>query len=175
MAFEPVPQNANALRANAAANGFANITTVQAGVSDEHGYLELTDNGPWSIRYPAEPRAPARSNSTTMPIPLSGSSKIDVEGFEPKVLSGARKLLLANRPLVLMEFNAWTLIFQHCMLMTFAEFIWSHFEVLGEFHADTEQPRSATPADFLHSKMMLIIVFPISFCARAWQCRRRSR
>lgn len=78
-----------------------------------------------------------------------------MEGFEPKVLSGARKLLLANRPLVLMECNAWTLIFQHCMLMTFAEFIWSHFEVLGEFHADTEQPRSATPADFLHSNMML--------------------
>jgi FkbM family methyltransferase len=42
-------------------------------------------------------------------LPRIDFIKIDVEGHEPEVLAGARRLLARDRPFVLMEINIWCL------------------------------------------------------------------
>jgi len=57
--------------------------------------------------------------------------KIDVEGFEPNVLAGARNLLARHRPLVWMEFNSVALNIAHGYSpIAFARALFDCFEVL---------------------------------------------
>ena len=56
--------------------------------------------------------------------------KIDVEGFEPEVLAGAARTIVAQRPTLFMEFNSITTMFEARLNpVIFAEAIWSLFDV----------------------------------------------
>lgn len=57
--------------------------------------------------------------------------KIDVEGFEGHVLRGARKTLLSNKPVVVLELNHWCLnAFQRTSIPDFFDFLRSMFPIL---------------------------------------------
>lgn len=119
LAFEPVPENADRLRLNIAANGLDACVSVferAVGASERPVVLKLT-----------EPRAATSNAFVTRDldeaqphrvrarmITLDGALadldrcqvlKIDVEGGELDVLIGARRLLARCRPAVLLELN----------------------------------------------------------------------
>ncbi|MEL6495299.1 MAG: FkbM family methyltransferase [Cyanobacteria bacterium J06623_7] len=61
--------------------------------------------------------------------------KIDVEGYELRVLEGARQTINRYRPIVQMEFNSWTLnVQQRICLPDFIDFILALFPLAYAFH-----------------------------------------
>ena len=107
-AFEPVPASAAACRRSAELNGFAHVRVVEKA---------LTDGVPARMRM--EPHAPTGSHLEEEGEPVAWSTLdaelteaeaplvllLDVEGAEPRVLAGGRRLLERTRPLVVFEYN----------------------------------------------------------------------
>jgi FkbM family methyltransferase len=153
-AFEPVPENVGFLRRNIAAAGLSNVTIVEAAVSDRRGELAMTSNGPWSL---ARTDGEVRCETVLLDDyadPNVRLVKIDVEGHEPEVLRGAAGLLRGNRPLVFLEFNAWTLALQHCDLLGFAETLWARFDVLETCHGEAAELAPDTAIGMLYRNML---------------------
>ncbi len=148
IAFEPNPRNAALLRQNIAENNLSNVEVVEAGVGHKAGEFTIADNGPWSVM--GKGGAPCQLVTLDQFADRSPAFiKIDVEGFEPNVLAGARAVL-ARRPRILMEFNPWTLLLQHYDPIVFAEAIWGASEDRRWW---IEQSQSVAPAhaiDFVH-------------------------
>jgi FkbM family methyltransferase len=115
-AFEPLADKASALRQRYAKNPLVHV--VEACASDVAGktnFFEVTDNSGYSgMRVTDAARAiSARTQSTEIPtvtldevlptdLPVS-LIKIDVEGAEHLVLTGAAKLIEKNKPVILFE------------------------------------------------------------------------
>ena len=152
IAFEPLPAAQVCLRHNLEANGIKNVDIVQAAVGDSPGTITFDDKGPWSV---------AGSGSVSckvvrlddLPIVKPAFIKIDVEGFEPNVFDGARRLLSEAKPLMLVEFNSWTLLLHHYDPLTFAGAIWSNFDVLQMFQDERPLPPSPDPTAFVHTNL----------------------
>jgi FkbM family methyltransferase len=117
-AFEPVPHNAAAIRANAALNGFQTIRVHQVAVSDRNGigqvcipvepsWAHLTDRG----QHPAtEEVIPVQMTVLDDQIaagllPRPDVVKIDVEGFELQVLNGLRRTLAGDPVTIICELH----------------------------------------------------------------------
>ncbi|MGP0085617.1 MAG: FkbM family methyltransferase [Steroidobacteraceae bacterium] len=143
IAIEPVPANATCLRHNIRANALTNVEVIEAAVTDRRGTVTMTDNGPWSAVW--------GDGSVKVPaIPLDDLAerrpafvKIDVEGYEPYVIAGARELLGRQKPLVHLEFNTWFLLVHHHDPISFAKAIWAAFDIVGVYYQDK---LVATPA-----------------------------
>jgi FkbM family methyltransferase len=118
MAYEPLPENFERLRANIKLNNFSNVESFLMALGDHDGKAELksaNDPGYHSIVAVSEQRADG--GSLTVPIarmdtvwheagsPFVSAIKIDVEGAELLVLKGAETVLSACRPLFLIEAN----------------------------------------------------------------------
>lgn len=113
VAFEPIRQNRELAASNAARNGIANVRMVDKAVGDTEGQLTLyrsdSDCGTHSAR-------PSSGTSERVEVVrLDGwvsregltsiaALKIDVEGFDGFVLDGARRSVLAWRPVILVEY-----------------------------------------------------------------------
>jgi FkbM family methyltransferase len=117
-AFEPVPSSAQAVRANAALNRFANITVHEVAVADHEAREELLVQNISSQSHLAErgPHASTRERALVEVIclderiargelPAPDVVKIDVEGSEVAVLRGLRRTLLARPPVVICELH----------------------------------------------------------------------
>jgi FkbM family methyltransferase len=117
-AFEPVPSNAAAIRANAALNGLETISVHQVAVSDRNGtgqvcipvessWAHLTDRG----QHPAtEEVIPVQltvldDQIETGLLPRPDVVKIDVEGFELQVLNGLRRTLARDSVTIICELH----------------------------------------------------------------------
>jgi FkbM family methyltransferase len=117
-AFEPVPANSSAVRANAVLNRFPTISVHEAAVSDhagvdelcvpgEAGWAHLIDRG----RHPqAEQLIPVRLMSLDEEIergqlPAPDVVKIDVEGSEIAVLTGFTQTLRSRDVTVICELH----------------------------------------------------------------------
>jgi FkbM family methyltransferase len=147
VAFEPMPAAQKRFRQNLAANNIENIELVEAAVADLSGTVSFDDNGPWSVATTGSVRYKTiRLDDLVLGAPAF--IKIDVEGFEPNVLAGASRLLAEARPLILMEFNSWTLLLHHYDPLTFAAAIWSSFDVLRAFHEEKSVTLSPDPLKF---------------------------
>ncbi|MFD6415078.1 FkbM family methyltransferase [Streptomyces sp. NPDC060194] len=117
-AFEPVPPVHARLAVNHRANGLRNLHLHAEGVSDRGGRADI------NIRFRMNNLLSTGSTLEEFTEPLQGAStyrvplttldeafpekpvdliKIDVEGHEPHVLTGARRLLERHRPTVLLE------------------------------------------------------------------------
>lgn len=104
VAFEPLPENADRIRRNAALNGFA-VEVIEAAAWDSDTGVSLVA-GDSSSEWRA---APAGSSPS---VSLDGFAaarrppdviKIDVEGAEVRVLAGAARILAERRPVVICE------------------------------------------------------------------------
>ena len=91
--------------------------------------------------------------------------KIDVEGYELRVLTGAKDPIEQYQPIVQMEFNSWTLdVQQRICLPDFIDFILTMFPVAYVFHRNsfidlrtTKGRYEAMAQNLLHRKYMELV------------------
>jgi FkbM family methyltransferase len=148
IAVEPVPPNVECLQANVQANGLANVEVIHAAASDAPGKVHVNINGPWSAVLPQDQGGVVEVPAITVDSLISRQAagiKIDVEGWEPYVLAGARDTLLAHRPLVFMEWNTWSLLAARHDPISFSIVVWKTFDVLEQFFQ--EIPKGAPTWD----------------------------
>ena len=109
VAFEPAPDTYEALVANMAAFGCANVETHQAALGAVPGAISLTLDPANTVRkntggrYVVEGDAIPRVTLDSLALPSLGFFKLDVEGSEPLALMGARATLKRCGPVVLFE------------------------------------------------------------------------
>jgi FkbM family methyltransferase len=117
-AFEAAPDNAEAIRANAALNAIDNVEVLAVAVSDRagRGRLQVVDDQSWSklLDYGAHPFTERVIEVELVAIDdLVGSGrlpppavvKIDVEGAELAVLRGMRTTIARHRPAIICELH----------------------------------------------------------------------
>lgn len=124
LAVEPSPRSAAALRRSLALNGLeGRVTVAEMALGAAPGEAEFHDAGhsagahllaPDTLGGATLPKRRVRVHTVDALAAEQGIDrldfmKIDVEGFETEVLDGARATLARFRPLVFVEFNAWTL------------------------------------------------------------------
>jgi FkbM family methyltransferase len=117
-AFEPAPDNAEAIRRNAALNEIPNVEVIAKAVSDRagHGRLQVVDDQSWSklVEYGNHPFTERVIDVELVAIDdlvHSGELlppaviKIDVEGAELAVLEGMRETIERHRPAIICELH----------------------------------------------------------------------
>jgi FkbM family methyltransferase len=117
-AFEPAPENAEAIRRNAALNLVTNVTVVERAVSSRAGTarLQIVDDQSWSRleEFGAHPGTERVLEVETVAIddlvqsgelPPPALVKIDVEGAELAVLDGMRATIERQRPTIVCELH----------------------------------------------------------------------
>ena len=118
VAFEPVPENAAAIRESADLNGFANLHVVEraAGRAAGRGRLLLVEDLSWSH---LESRGRHPRTTDTLEIEIVAIDdlvaegrlqppqlvKIDVEGAEIDVVAGMRRTIEKHRPAIVCELH----------------------------------------------------------------------
>lgn len=118
VAFEPVPENFEILKANLALNSLDHVIPVHAAIAEQDGMCEFlfTDASPTVGRLTG---SEAAANLATAPAiavqtyrlddyqqhgwPHPQFMKIDVEGGAKSVLAGANELIRVSRPVILIE------------------------------------------------------------------------
>jgi len=121
IAFEPVPENADAVRRNAALNGFENVFVRDVAVGRACGTVDLVlTHHPGgatlaSVGEPPDARGVVRVVSKSIDalveregLPTPTVIKIDVEGAELEVLAGMERTAQRWRPAVVCEVDAQT-------------------------------------------------------------------
>lgn len=122
-AFEAIPRTVAMLRRNIAANHVAHAEVIEAALADQPGILALNEPNDAAGSHAISDARPEDAANVVHATALTvdgwaatrpdlgriGFIKLDVEGFEPQVLAGAAQLIARDRPLILMEFNAWCL------------------------------------------------------------------
>lgn len=110
-AFEPVARNLSYLRRHVALNRLRNVHVVDVAVSDRAGNVRMApggsaseaaiaDDGPWVVRAVALDAWHAETGT-----PPPSLIKIDVEGNEHRVLTGAVATLRTARPIVFVSIH----------------------------------------------------------------------
>jgi FkbM family methyltransferase len=137
--FEPSPHNAGFLQRNLQLNGVRNVEVTQAAVSDAPGVLtfhEAQFGAGSHVMSPGDLSRGAPSIEVpcltldSLDLPRVDFMKIDVEGHEPEVLAGARRLLERDRPLIFTELNLWCLMaYADHQPGAFIRRLWERFEV----------------------------------------------
>jgi FkbM family methyltransferase len=117
-AFEAAPDNAEAIRVNAALNAIANVEVLSAAVSDRAGLgrLQVVDDQSWSklIDYGEHPFTERVIEVELVAIddlvasgslPAPDVVKIDVEGAELAVLHGMAQTIARHGPAIICELH----------------------------------------------------------------------
>lgn len=118
-AFEPIQEAADALKENLILNDIHNVSIYQMAVSDFSGMttLKMPDMGSWGLS-----TIGSNTNFNTVTerqikcidldsfvadnqIKKVHFMKLDTEGAELYILRGAKKMILRDRPIILMEYN----------------------------------------------------------------------
>lgn len=121
VAFEPMPDTVEVLKANIRMNALTNISVVGAAVGDRSGSVELLSQPNQSFTKTASVigyRLEGSAQRTSVPSMrlddfIAGGErlpdviKIDVEGGEFGVLNGAREMLSKGKPTLIVEIHGW--------------------------------------------------------------------
>ena len=111
VALEPYPDNLQSLYAGIVQNGLSNVRVLPFAASDQRGVVSLTGGTSNAHVVPADIR---RHDVYTQSIVLDEALaelpsidvvKIDIEGHEPRALTGFARLLRKHDPTLLTEFN----------------------------------------------------------------------
>ncbi|MFT7528546.1 MAG: FkbM family methyltransferase [Arenicella sp.] len=144
-AFEPSPTTFAYLEKNISKSGRSNVLLQNIGLGSEQGESTLTfapsnRSGGFvsnqtlaSAGHTVEKIVIRQLDEVANSLDLQAIDfiKIDVEGFEGHVLSGAKKTLLSNRPIVVLELNHWCLnAFQRTSIPDFFDLLRSIFPIL---------------------------------------------
>jgi FkbM family methyltransferase len=114
IAVEPLSDNVQLLCAAAARNRFDNLDVMPFAASDRRGVVTVVSRRETTNSFTPPDRVVRPSSPCAPSAPLDALLgnfaridlvKIDVEGYEPAVLAGARELLARHRPTILVEFN----------------------------------------------------------------------
>lgn len=116
-AFEALPANANALKANVERNGFQQVWVNACAVSDKSGEIDLyappKGESGWGSAVASDKRRKLTVPALTIDEYMSSRlqdrpvrlAKLDIEGHEPYALKGMLETLRRNRPALLLEMN----------------------------------------------------------------------
>ncbi len=111
ISFEPEPLNFSLLVKNIAENGILNIKTFKKAVSDKKEKLKLglsvSNLGDHQITTSSTNRKLVSVQSTSVDFSVAEKVsiiKIDTQGWEPKVVFGARRTIERDKPTIFMEF-----------------------------------------------------------------------
>jgi FkbM family methyltransferase len=156
LAFEPAPKNLYCLRQNRDINPDAKLDITASALSDNDGTLHFEPNGPYG-HVVTEGGESARSMKLDTALDLDETPtliKIDVEGYECKVLDGMQETLKRHGPAVLCESNVEALAFfglkPSDLRQRFAELGYACFRMLerGKFvPAPVNETQSETVVD----------------------------
>jgi len=118
LCYEPEPDNLVELERTLSWNGLANVRVLPVAVGDSDGeaFLARGVNGRVSANGgPPPPGAvtvPLRRLDTLLPEGVD-LLKVDVEGYEGRVLDGAERLLREHRPVLVVELHPATMVAPH--------------------------------------------------------------
>ncbi len=163
--FEALPRNAAYLEANLRLNGVTNCTLNAVALGDRPGRVAMQGEGSASHVAGAVRSGPEADGVEVTTLDAYARKagldrldllKIDVEGFEPAVLAGARDLLDRTRPVLTMEFNSWCLAYiQGYSVPAFAAELWRLFEVTVIDDGANERPAGGGDLSaFLHDNVV---------------------
>lgn len=123
-AFEPLPRNLGYLKKHLEINGINNVSVIEGAVSDCDGVANF-DEGPNHAMGRLAPGGRLAVRTVSLDemmrrgeLPSPDCMKIDVEGGEMLVLSGAKVLLENSRPTVFLATHGRGLHQQCCELLT---------------------------------------------------------
>jgi FkbM family methyltransferase len=120
-AFEPMPWAHAKLVRNVSCNSFANITVERLGLSDAGGSASVHFRSSWRITDGPSREDPAATEKTEVRfttldayveshgLPSVDLIKLDVDGYEGRVLRGARNVLARFHPTIILELGDYTL------------------------------------------------------------------
>lgn len=163
--FEPSPSTFSFLRRNVELAGFSNVELHNCGLGAVSGESEITfAPGNRSGGFVSD-RAHADNSFITERITITTLDdfvarnprgrldfiKMDVEGYEQKVLEGGRRTIERFRPVVALELNHWCLnALQRTSVPDFLDFLRSTFPVLVADDPDGSLPSLHDPSDNYH-------------------------
>ncbi|WP_457300903.1 FkbM family methyltransferase [Phyllobacterium sp. P5_D12] len=113
--FEPQPEVFALLKANVEGNGLSHVTPWNLAVSSAPGVAHFSGSSAYG-HISDDASAPEVRVVTIdgfvkeQALQRVDLIKIDVEGFEPQVLKGARVTIEKFNPIIYMEFNSWCLM-----------------------------------------------------------------
>ena len=110
IAFEPNPQNCALIRRSIAANGFAHVVVHEYAGGDVDGEFAIDITGSNGALRAARHAGDQRVRAVILDTFLADEPRIDivkmdVEGFEGRVVRGMRELLKRHRPVLFTEFS----------------------------------------------------------------------
>ena len=168
-AFEPTPASYDFLVENLELNAITNCTPIHAAVGDSCEPVTLFSGPAPAGNYVFADREWCKSQHTvsvrctTLDAFMESPEcihdridfiKLDVEGFEPMVLDGARELITRQQPPILMEFNSWCLMYCHDIrLFHYARALWDAFLVY-RVGVGGELELLGSPISFLHQNLV---------------------
>jgi len=135
-----------------------NVEVVHAAASDKAGTVHVNVNGPWSAVLPKEQGGVVEVPAITIDSYIDRCPayiKIDVEGWEPYVIAGARATIAALRPLFFMEWNTWCLLAARHDPISFAHAIWDAFDILEQFCNEKAQGAPTWDRQIVHDNVAL--------------------
>jgi FkbM family methyltransferase len=106
--FEPIPRLNAVIRNSISYNREKKVTLVEKAAGDAPGTVKMLDNNNSTVVNGHTSEQIIAIQVTTLDHELKGLSKIDfikidVEGYEMRVLNGARELIARHRPIFLVE------------------------------------------------------------------------
>jgi len=122
-AFEPVPRNLHYLKEHLRLNNLRNVQVINAAVSDRHG-TSWMEEGRHSSTWRLAPQGPLQVRTLSLDnavsageLPAPDCMKIDVEGAETLVLSGAKSILRNLHPIIFLSTHSRALNERCCKLL----------------------------------------------------------